>query len=121
MTKNLKRRLEKLEHILRPAAQTGLRAFARKWGMDEERALAIAQGHERQLAHHLGEDGLITLEGFQLFYGWLLRARPGFTDPIPADPLPGHRAERSDPIPRSSAPSQKLLGHLTNLTDREGT
>jgi len=36
MTKNLKRRLERLEHITRPAAQTGLRAFAettaRRWG-----------------------------------------------------------------------------------------
>jgi len=120
MTNNLKRRLERLEHITRPTAQTGLRAFARKLGLDEEFVLALAQGHERQLAPHLGEDGLITPEGFQLFCGWLPRACPGSTDPIPVGPQPGRRSERSVPIPRSSPPSQNLLGHLTNLTGEEG-
>jgi len=75
MTKNLMRRLERLEQRGSPAWQTRLRAFARKLAFDEEEFLAIVKGHERQLAEHVDEDGRITWEGFQLLYSLLPPAR----------------------------------------------
>jgi hypothetical protein len=66
MTKTVMRRLERLEHIGQPGWQTKLRNFARKRGWNEEWLLGVVQGHERQLAQAVGDDGFITIEGFQL-------------------------------------------------------
>jgi len=65
-TKNLMRRLERLEHLGRPAWLTRLRAFARKLAFDDEEFLGIVKGHARQLAEHVDDDGGITWEGYGL-------------------------------------------------------
>ena len=65
---NLICRVERLERTGRPAWQTKLRAFARKLGINEEKVLLIAKGHEHQLAQATSADGSITWEGFQLFH-----------------------------------------------------
>jgi len=84
MTKNLMRRLERLErlpHLGRSAWQVRLRAFARHLRLDEDAFLAAVRGHERQLVLAMGEDGVqITWEGFQLFYD--LWQRHGTPEPV---------------------------------------
>ena len=93
MTKDLMRRLERLEKLERlggPAWQTRLRAFARDLHLDEEAFLAAVQGHEQQLAEALGEGGQITWEGLQLFYDLWQPAGHGSPEPVtPQNPLDG--------------------------------
>jgi hypothetical protein len=67
MSKDLKRRIEKLERQVGVSGfETKLRAVVRRWGGNEEAYLRAARGHERKLGPALGEDGSITWEGFQL-------------------------------------------------------
>ena len=69
---------------------TKLRAFARRLACNEEELLGIVKGYERQLAQHVDDDGLVTWEGFQLFYGLLRSARSGSGTPVtPATPPRG--------------------------------
>jgi len=89
MTKNLIRRLERLEHLARPTWQARLRAFARKLAFDEEEFLALVAGHARQLAQHVDQDGGITWEGFQLLYALLPPARRGAPAPLVPVTPPG--------------------------------
>lgn len=67
MSKDLKRRIEKLERQVGVAGlETKLRALARRLGGNEEAYLLAVRGYERQLGQALGEDGTITWEGFLL-------------------------------------------------------
>jgi|SRR5271157_3312403 len=67
MSKDLKRRIEKLERQIGVSGfETKLRALVRWWGGNEEAYLRAARGYARELGPALGEDGTITWEGFLL-------------------------------------------------------
>lgn len=92
MTKNLMRRLERLERVQRigpPAWHTKLRLCARWLRVDEEELLGMVKGHERQLDHALADDGGITWEGFLLLYGLREQARHGSPEPVTGGALLG--------------------------------
>jgi len=84
MTKDLKRRIEKLERKDGTFEfETKLRLLCRRvWWSDEESALQAAKGHERELGRELGDDGMITWTGFQLF-AKLLGILPAETNDVP--------------------------------------
>ncbi|MFZ0937772.1 MAG: hypothetical protein WB579_16030 [Bryobacteraceae bacterium] len=67
MSKDLRRRIEKLERPVGVAGlETKLRAVVRWWGGDEEAHLRALRGYERELGQALGEGHTITWEGLQL-------------------------------------------------------
>jgi len=67
MSKDLKRRIEKLEQQGGVSGfETKLRSLARWLGGNEEAYLRAARGYEQKLGPALGEDGTITWEGFLL-------------------------------------------------------
>jgi hypothetical protein len=60
MSKDLMRRIEKLERPLGGAAcETKLRRLVRRWGGNEQAYLRAVRGPERELGPALGEDGTI--------------------------------------------------------------
>jgi hypothetical protein len=74
MTKNLRRRIEKLERIFRPVLETKLRAYARMHRYSEEKFLRAVKGHERELTEGMGSEGSYTWATFELVYPLLERA-----------------------------------------------
>jgi hypothetical protein len=65
MRRDLVRRVAKLEARLGCREQS-LRRLAERLQVDPERLRKAVNGHESELASHLGEDGMITWEGFLL-------------------------------------------------------
>jgi hypothetical protein len=90
MSKDLKRRIEKLERQVGVSGfETKLRAVVRWWGGNEEAYLRAARGHERKLEPALGEDGAITWEGYLLLHNLLHPSRhssPARRPGAPAEP-----------------------------------
>ena len=65
MTRNLLRRVARLEAQLQAPGQRLLR-LAERLNLEPQRLLKAATGHESELAPHLGADGTITWEGYLL-------------------------------------------------------
>jgi hypothetical protein len=84
MTKDLKRRIEKLERKNGTFEfETKLRLLCRRvFWRDEEFALQAVKGHERVLGREIGDDGMVTWGGFQLF-AKLLGILPAETNDAP--------------------------------------
>jgi hypothetical protein len=87
MSKDLKRRIEKLERQVGVSEfETKLRAVVRQWGGNEEAYLRAARGQERKLGPELGEDGTITWEGYLLLQDLLHPSRRASPQAALADP-----------------------------------
>ena len=104
MSKDLKRRIEKLERQVGVSGfETKLRALVRWWGGNEEAYLRAARGYARELGPALGEDGTITWEGFLLLRNLLHPSRH-------AAPQAGRKGAAAEPElqspPAGSAPRE---------------
>ena len=87
MSKDLKRRIERLERQVGVSEfETKLRAVVRPWGGNQEAYLRAARGHEQKLGPALGEDGTITWEGYLLLQDLLHPSRQARRQAGPADP-----------------------------------
>jgi hypothetical protein len=78
MTRNLWRRIEKLERNSGGAAawQVKLRVLARRFGCEEEAFFEAIRGYERRLAAAIDNDGAITWEDFLLVRNLLSKRSP---------------------------------------------
>ena len=86
MSKDLKRRIERLERQVGVSElETKLRALVHWWGGDEEAHLRALRGYERELGEALGEGHTITWTGLQLLRDLLDPSRRASPETPPND------------------------------------